>query len=1476
MIDVHRFEGQHMDLDTEARDLPPNATRECYNIRSGNTSTNGKNNIETIKSNLDISTLPINAAISLPPGINKSIGTVKDIENNALINFVQNSNGNHCILRIFLDNRIEKILYRKTLLYFSKRINHANVIGGMLMFTDGVDNGLLIGQQNSPRKLNIVRATAMTNQFTTDPILPAYDFGHLYLEDDKVEYNGRFYRSYHGSIGIVPTNVNYWFPLRTKYVKDEILGYTGNCYQVLQDVTTQDPTDASYFKLIEYKHYDSLTKEILSRGKNPPFQPTFTITTDKNVTINRLRDKIFQFRTRYIYDDNEKSTWSCMSIPTLINLESQDGYYSDGSINNTINLSFNTGTKEVVRVQISTRINNGDWVLVDDIHKYDKDWNVLITSNTTYSYAFKNDIATLPLDQTETNNLFSYTPQISSCQEAIQGVRLVDADITEGYDYPTVTCALEVDYVENTAPSETTLTSNYSGGSYVFNMPLFSEFVPISFLRFGVPVSLSNKVMIEYFPKDETTIAEILANLVPYFAKYGITATAVINTIQVVSANYGSPSFTLVTNQNRIGGFKYDSHQNLGICFYDELKRSTSVVKLSPITIPSLNTLVGGQNKTSIPSPVINFTLTGTPPEQAYSYKFCHTDNRYNFLDLVIPNVYIDDDNVKKVIRLNIDKAILDYLTAKPNSTVQPWTWVKGDRIRILGYSNYDSIDYFANEYDLEILAIETNKLTGVVEYIIPYEVLEYSNDWLVETYRDIPVNNEATVYLECGEEYLITSPRTADRSYGVLTGTINGYDAFQRSRSQKGSYAYVVDASSHYFQIIDTTVGVVVSSTLLQDSPNFITVAGQYAYIISNGHLLIYDISNVSRPSLAYNQAMDIADLQCVRIYGNYAYVLSGNDAKVQTVNIASPTSPIKYTAIALSSGPMDIAFNGTHAYVSCFGSGRIDVIDISNPQIPVNLNTPVSGLNNPRRMFLVKDTLYVADSGSATIRIYDVSTEASPVLSRYSAALNANIYSVFVQGNYIYCVSHNSNTLQILDNSPIQSEPILIRTISVGANPYDLWVSGKYAFTVNYGAHTVSMVDITDPTSVVSNITTKDQPRSLYVTGSSSFNCIESRDYSDIFRSDQGDLQRVAVYDPQLKRQRIKTLLRWGGVFLQNTFKNDLGLVDYANYEEVNETFGGITKIFEYGDILTVRQMEKTTTYYLSQAVLQQAAQAGQEIVTTSTKILGSKHQSAERWGCQNPESHVSIGSISFYIDVKNGAIIRDGYAESVVISDKGIKNYIKSNFAAYNTITCVGGYDYSKDELYLTFLLQNITSNSTSSTSFTILWNEQEKCFKSFLLHSDPYGNIPEVYGSLGLGLHTFVLGEPWLTEAGIDYNNFCGKILRPIVTVIGKGQGKSVYKSIKVISNLEWKSDYIYVFDNAAYERQQSKLPKMVKKENYYFAPFLRNSITHNPTPNTNDLYNGDSLRGDSIQIMLEATENGLTQLYEVSIDSIPSL
>ena len=76
--------------------------------------------------------------LALPAGGNKEIGHCNDYKNEAIIYFVYNGNGNHCIFRYYQKEKtIEKVWYRNPDLGFEDANIKAFVAGGMLYWVNG-------------------------------------------------------------------------------------------------------------------------------------------------------------------------------------------------------------------------------------------------------------------------------------------------------------------------------------------------------------------------------------------------------------------------------------------------------------------------------------------------------------------------------------------------------------------------------------------------------------------------------------------------------------------------------------------------------------------------------------------------------------------------------------------------------------------------------------------------------------------------------------------------------------------------------------------------------------------------------------------------------------------------------------------------------------------------------------------------------------------------------------------------------------------------------------------------------------------------------------------------------------------------------------------------------------------------------------------------------------------------------------------
>lgn len=161
------FKGSKMDTDSDPRYIKPGDSPYRRNAVCDLLEAQRLGDIFGIKGNTKVN-------YTQPAGTNKVIGTAIDYENHAIIYFVYNSNLDHQIRRWYVGTDNIELILQDSLLNFklTHKITHANVIGGMLYWTDGYDGGFGYDGNgnldfNPPRKINIQKALDYTNGLTT-------------------------------------------------------------------------------------------------------------------------------------------------------------------------------------------------------------------------------------------------------------------------------------------------------------------------------------------------------------------------------------------------------------------------------------------------------------------------------------------------------------------------------------------------------------------------------------------------------------------------------------------------------------------------------------------------------------------------------------------------------------------------------------------------------------------------------------------------------------------------------------------------------------------------------------------------------------------------------------------------------------------------------------------------------------------------------------------------------------------------------------------------------------------------------------------------------------------------------------------------------------------------------------------------------------------------------------------------------------
>jgi len=170
MEELKGFTNSVMNLDKSDNNLLPNETREVHNYI-----TDKEGCFTKLKGNTLV-------PFTLPAGENTVIGSCNDYSRHAILYFVKNSLGNHSILR-FRGNKIDRVVWTQPVLNFVRDINHANVIGDLLYWTDGFFESFAVDGNNPPRKINFIRAIGGNYTFLSSYTYEKYDVVHW---DSKV------------------------------------------------------------------------------------------------------------------------------------------------------------------------------------------------------------------------------------------------------------------------------------------------------------------------------------------------------------------------------------------------------------------------------------------------------------------------------------------------------------------------------------------------------------------------------------------------------------------------------------------------------------------------------------------------------------------------------------------------------------------------------------------------------------------------------------------------------------------------------------------------------------------------------------------------------------------------------------------------------------------------------------------------------------------------------------------------------------------------------------------------------------------------------------------------------------------------------------------------------------------------------------------------------------------------------------------
>jgi hypothetical protein len=552
--------------------------------------------------------------------------------------------------------------------------------------------------------------------------------------------------------------------------------------------------------------YGTITADDMDVAKQPADIPPYCVYEDDAAnTVNNLRKKLFRFKIRWVFDDNDKSVTSSQSEMPIPFAAFDQTVDADPTKNCRISVVYQTGPSNVKKIEIiaSNSLGNvmSDWYLVTSIDKSVDN----IPNNDVATFLFYNDKAYQYIDISESNQTYDYVPINAGTQTLLNGNVLAYGNITEGYANLT-----SFSNGSNTSALTSSYAASYAGIYFV--KLIGSQDGQSGFESGNIHVVVRGIVLSPSFSLDTYTVYFTDGTNISYTLSVGDDAAAVINGLRAdaiskgftiigsgsndlyifktnislartfISSNY---QYNAITNTS-FNVYDWSSKYGFGLVYFDQKGRTNGVVYTDGFSIQSV---AYSENTSPNDIPLIQGSIYHRPPDWGYYYQWVRTQNlsKQTFVQWISDRTYKETVAITGIIKyayISIE-SLNAFKTANPGSPLG-YSFTSGDRIKFFKRFNSDgtTANLYGNTRDYEIVASTTNPTingqlrTGqFVKIVLPptdgnfdFGGSGYDN-YFIELYTPAqPVANNLNLYYEFGERYAIGNPTLATRFHqGML-----------------------------------------------------------------------------------------------------------------------------------------------------------------------------------------------------------------------------------------------------------------------------------------------------------------------------------------------------------------------------------------------------------------------------------------------------------------------------------------------------------------------------------------------------------------------------------------------------------------------------------------------------------------------------------------------------------------------------------
>jgi hypothetical protein len=205
---------------------------------------------------------------------------------------------------------------------------------------------------------------------------------------------------------------------------------------------------------------------------------------------------------------------------------------------------------------------------------------------------------------------------------------------------------------------------------------------------------------------------------------------------------------------------------------------------------------------------------------------------------------------------------------------------------------------------------------------------------------------------------------------------------------------------------------------------------------------------------------------------------------------------------------------------------------------------------------------------------------------------------------------------------------------------------------------------------------------------------NGVESYKINDALTGDPFYLgERVtAVAQEQYRKADRYASMTYSGIYNAETNINKLNEfnLSLANFKDLEKSFGPINRLYARRTDVLVLQEDKISYILAGKNLLSDSAGGGQ--IASIPEVLGTQIARIEDYGISNnPESFSVFGGEVYFTDIKRNSVLnlRGGSSQSdalSVVSDMGMKYWFRDEFKNSQNYFKIGGYDPYMDEYVL----------------------------------------------------------------------------------------------------------------------------------------------------------------------------------------------